>query len=519
MEGEILGPSMSHGHRLRDPAFAAGLRGGPRRRTRVAIVGGGPSGLAAARHLKQEGITDFLLLELEPEVGGTAIGGRSRVTRYPWGAHYLPAPSRENTALLSLLSEMGALTGYDPEGAPIFSEALLVREPEERLFYKGFWYPGLYLRVGATEADRAELARFQSLVDGWVSKRDGRGRRAFTLPVRRASDDAELVALDRMSAKEWLDRQGLRSPRLLWLLEYGCRDDYGLDLAHTSAWALLFYNAARMDTPGHESADILTWPEGNAALVDHLALCAKDRVQAGVLVAEVADGEREVEVTCLDTKTQSPFTVLADRCIVAAPQMVAAHLVRGRRESLGDALTHFSYGAWMVANLHLTGRPSERGHPPAWDNVLYESPALGYVSATHQRGRDAGPTVWSYYLPFTDADPRRGRARLLEPTWDEWRTTILGDLSRAHPDLRAHVARLDVWRWGHGMIQPRPGFVFGGAKKRAAASQGRISFAHSDLSGLALFEEAFDQGIRAAEEVVAALRPAPSEATPEGAPP
>ena len=46
------------------------------------------------------------------------------------------------------------------------------------------------------------------------------------------------------------------------------------------------------------------------------------------------------------------------------------------------------YGAWAVANVHLRARPVEAFQaPPAWDNVFRDSPSLGYVSATHQRGR------------------------------------------------------------------------------------------------------------------------------------
>jgi hypothetical protein len=41
----------------------------------------------------------------------------------------------------------------------------------------------------------------------------------------------ELRALDAISAASFLDREGLRSPRLRWLLDYACRDDYGLTLA------------------------------------------------------------------------------------------------------------------------------------------------------------------------------------------------------------------------------------------------------------------------------------------------
>jgi hypothetical protein len=52
------------------------------------------------------------------------------------------------------------------------------------------------------------------------------------------------------------------------------------------------------------------------------------------------------------------------------------------------------------------------------------------------------------------------------------------------------------------MIRPRPGFLWGGPRLREAQPFGNIHFAHSDLSGIALFEEAFHHGIRAAEEVL-----------------
>jgi len=63
---------------------------------------------------------------------------------------------------------------------------------------------------------------------------------------------------------------------------------------------------------------------------------------------------------------------------------------------------------------------------------------------------------------------------------------------------------LDVMRWGHAMVRPRPGFVWGGARRSAARPYRGIHFGNSDLSGVGLFEEAFYHGVRAAEEVLAA---------------
>jgi hypothetical protein len=158
----------------------------------------------------------------------------------------------------------------------------------------------------------------------------------------------------------------------------------------------------------------------------------------------------------------------------------------------------------MVANLFLRERPKDRGFPLAWDNVLYESPSLGYVVATHQRGLDRGPTVFTYYYPLCDASPREARSRLLAADRAAWADVCLTDLQLAHPEIRALVERLDVCRWGHAMIRPTPGFIWSESRRKAAEPFRGIHFAHSDLSGIALFEEAFYHGVRAAEEVLAA---------------
>ena len=135
------------------------------------------------------------------------------------------------------------------------------------------------------------------------------------------------------------------------------------------------------------------------------------------------------------------------------------------------------------------------------DNVLYDSTSLGYVVATHQAGRDHGATVFTYYRPLLDDDVRRARTRLLSTRWDEWVESILADLAPAHPDLRDLVERVDVYLWGHAMVRPRPGFVWSAARAGAAQALGPIHFAHTDLSGMALFEEAQYWGVHAAEAV------------------
>jgi hypothetical protein len=56
------------------------------------------------------------------------------------------------------------------------------------------------------------------------------------------------------------------------------------------------------------------------------------------------------------------------------------------------------------------------------------------------------------------------------------------------------------------MARPRVGSVFHPALRAAREPLGPIHFAGSELSGLSLFEEALDHGVRAAEEVLSGLR-------------
>src|SRR5947209_3438532 len=284
--GEIAGASDAVGHRLREPHRIVPPADAWTSHD-VAIVGAGIAGLAAAWRFAHAGLNDFVLLELEPVAGGTSRSGSSRVSAYPWGAHYVPAPMPGNRALVRLLREMDVIESIGADGMPVVAEQYLCRDPEERIFYRGRWYEGLYLTAGASADDLRQLHAFQAEVAKWVRWRDGRGRRAFDIPVANASDDAEVMALDRMSMRQWLDARGLGSWRLRWLVEYACRDDYGALLDDTSAWAGLFYFASRVASPEKESEPLITWPEGNGRLAAHLGRSARGRVSTGWLVTSV----------------------------------------------------------------------------------------------------------------------------------------------------------------------------------------------------------------------------------------
>ena len=501
-EGEIVGQSASLGHVLREnrnfevPADKWAT-------IKVAIIGGGVAGLTAAWKLKRETFSDFVLLELEREVGGTSQSGAGNPVGYPWGAHYLPVPFQENTELVSLLDEMSLLEGRGTSGEILVKEQFLCREPEERVFYKGRWYDGLYLNVGASEDDKRQFAAFQKQIDEWVNWRDTRGRRAFVVPIEMCSDDVEVTALDRITFAEWLRQNGFTSERLLWYCDYATRDDYGLKIDQASAWVGLFYFCSRVRKSGAESQPFITCPEGNGQFVNHFFDKVKDHVRRSQMVVSVIPTEKGVDVICMNGGELRGFH--CEKVIYASPIFTAPFVIQGFRDKPPFAAGEFRHNAWFVANLFLKDRPKPRfakDFPLSWDNVLYESPSLGYDTATHQKGIDYGPTILTYYYPMC-AEPN-GRTTLFNYDWKQLADVCLTDLARAHPDIYDLTERIDIMRWGHAMISPRPNFIWSGIRAQAVKPYRNIHFAHTDLSGVALFEEAFYHGLRAAGEVLTA---------------
>jgi protoporphyrinogen oxidase len=492
LDAAWLGPDPSRAHRLRQAPPTGPAR---QRRTQVLVIGAGVAGLTAARRLRAQGV-EVAVIEWDLQAGGNSQGGRVGGLPCPLGAHYLPQPGPELPELQDLLVELGAARRV--AGRWQASEALQVHAPSERLYDANAWQPGLLPYTDDAQAMQ-QRRHFACRV------REAQRHTGFTLPTHRAAWTPTHAALDAEPLDSWLAREGLTDPGLRWYLDYCCRDDYGAGSAQVSAWAGLQYFASRhgFHAPGDDEADpheaalpVLTGPDGNAWLVRGLGRDLGDALHLQRLAVQLDEGRHGVRLRVIGPEGLEDWE--AQHAIVATPLFIARRLLRQPPPAL--AAVRLGHSPWLVTNLLLDAPLAPRvGAPAAWDNVVRDSPTLGYVNAQHQTFNPApGPQVLSLYWAL----PPDQRAALLKDSAETWAQRAIATITPTHPDLSERLQAVRLTRWGHAMAVPAPGVraqvAPGGALAALRQATGRVRFAHADLAGYSVFEEAFEAGLSAA---------------------
>lgn len=504
-------PGLAEGHLLRDL-----LRGGAalpapsgELATEVLILGSGVAGLSAGWKLAREGFDDFLLLA-GPERYGNAAAGQNGALRYPTGAHYLPLPTQESTHVRELLAEFGVIEANPFGSHPEYSQAALLHAPHERVLYQDRWQEGLLPHDGVPAAELAEQERFFDQIEQLKQARGADGRRVFAIPLALSSRDPAWTALDSINFKQWLLQNGYRAPTLHTYLNYCCRDDYGARYEQVSAWAGLHYFAARRGQ-ARNAADgtLLTWPDGLNPLARHLAARVGEQRLRNGFVLRLRETGHGVQALCgeLGASGLRTFTIRARRAVCALPSHVAARVVANIGQyGFEPARDTPPHAAWLVSNFVMDGWPRELpGAPLAWDNVVHGGRGLGYVVSTHQDIRQARPTrtVFSAYQALTDRTPGGARRWLAQASPDELYREAACDLEAVYGwRLRRFASALNITLRGHAMAVPAPGFLSNQGLLNLRTADGKILFAHGDLSGLSLFEEAAWWGWQAALRIL-----------------
>lgn len=496
------------GHLLRDNSLP--MQAKREYHTDILVLGSGAAALSAVWYLAKHGRRNILLaegIERNGNNAGYTFSDGIRTLTAPTGAHYLALPSKESSHLQEMLRDLGIMF---TDGT--FNETDLVHAPESRLWFQNQWQEHLLPKLDS------DSQRFFNLINQLKTAYGTDNRKIFAMPIALSSHDKSYRQLDNLTFEQWLNRENYQSSTLRWYLDYCCRDDYGQGIAQVSAFAGLHYFCAR-----NSEDTVLTWANGLAHLSEklrhhaqietltnmpsenHITRHHPAAINASALsIEEFSDG---IQAILQHNDTGEVFTVFAQHLICAMPLMVAQRIITNAQQ-YGFTQTN-DYAPWLVSNFVLHQFPKEHDHNElAWDNVIYNSPHLGYVVATHQQISVAKPeyTIFTAYTALHHDTPQNIRQWLLNASESELLDYVAEDLVNVYgKTFWQHVNHVDITVRAHAMSVPKIGYLNNPMLLKLRQHQSRLLFAHSDLSGYSVFEEASFWGVEAAKKILNAV--------------
>jgi monoamine oxidase len=469
-------------HALRDGAVFRVPR--PTRHVPIVIVGGGAAGLAAADAL---GDLPLVLLEKEPEAGGNATGGAWRGVGFSTGTSYNADP-----VVRDLAADLGVpLHPIDSVDGLIVNDILV---------------PEFFTR-GVVRAPYPQTVRdaFRRFVDTW----------------RGHDVDHELYHLDNLPFAEILKDY---PPEVHAFFDSFGPNNWGARVRDTSAYV----GIQSAQWLGGLEPDRLTGAEGfgalTRALADRVRSRGAGRIVPGAAVIRVEpDGDR-VRVAYVrpgaaaggagaagamgaaaDASDPGGWPVeclSADTVIVAAPKLIAKHLVAGLPEDQRKAMERYRYIPYLVANLCFDGVVYDGSFDV---NVPAPDAMSDFVVADWATRRGQGdrnrPTVLSCYMPqleedralyLDEAEIRAAALRAVDRI-DRWFPGAADKCREIHVRARGHPMFMGLCglmtRWGPVSCRPHGPIHFAGsdgaggvsdlseaiATGRAAAAMARAS--------------------------------------------
>jgi phytoene dehydrogenase-like protein len=431
----------------------------------VVVVGGGPSGMAAAWRLRER---EVLLLEKEGQLGGNCTDDEWRGVRFSTGAAFFTEAERE---LVAFFAEIGA-----EARKVVGSDALVVDgEPTLDFFRDGADRLPFPARV------RADFSRSREHCLGLLGSRSE--------DELDATSFADVLAGFHQLVTRFWDRFG--------------PSNWGAAAAETSA----LVGCEAYTWAGGTDDPRWTFPGGLAgaarALEARLRGVLGDRLRTGCAVYRVereGKGDRGGAVVRY-LREGRPYAVRARAVVVAAPKLYASHVVAGLPEDQVRAMRATRYAPFPVFNLCL----ESPGPQPAYDNWFFDTPFTDFVPADWILYAGQGPadrsTVLTVYHPLPEA---RRKELLVEPLVLEMTERVVEALERHFPGTADKVVEARVHVRGHPMFLSAPGRRR--IARAAARPFGPVVFANTDSEGsLSSFDGALRAAERASAEALARL--------------
>ena len=280
------------------------------------------------------------------------------------------------------------------------------------------------------------------------TRRGNDGRKVFAIPLTLSSRDPAWTALDGITFRQWLEREGYTSPALRWYLDYCCRDDCGAvgrgpDCTTSRA------TPCRQRRRGR-GADLAGRPVDTGG-----AHARGDQRQAGPCAALPARPRASAKRPPARASHASPMTAAPTpwaRAVCAMPLFVAQRLLPDIRAYGYDPAVHRRARPGWCRTSSWTAirwkRPANRCPGTTW-STRARTGLCGLHAPAAAGGAVAAQRV--HRLPCSESPGTRRRAPLAQPGQPRGLAR-----SRRRPDRRLwrgilRARRLDITVRGHAM--------------------------------------------------------------------
>ena len=408
--------------------------------TGVVIVGGGPSGLAAADELKG---SDWLLLEKEPHLGGNCRPESWEGCRYSTAAAWGSAPDE---AFASIVDR------WKLDWKPISGEDSAAFEGK---WIRNFWN------------GRADNPAFDELP---YSKSVKDGFRQFLKDAELIDIEANAEKLDALAFSDLLDGY---PPQLKAFWDQFGPSNWGAETDATSGY--LGLSAAR----DWFKSQRYTW-EGGMGVAAERVIAGLDpkRIKTGAYVYRVRRHGKKVRVSFFEDG--KPRTIEAKAAVLATPKFFTKLLVGPELpEEQLSAMGSMRYRPYMVYNLCFDRRVYRAGYDNWPVGAKHFTDFIPADWVTNAEKGDAPRQVITVYAPKKELE----RAQLLDDSKVvEMAQAAVEELLAMFPSWEQHLREVRIHRRGHPLPMAIPE-LYSKLQPAARPDLPPLYFAHCDSGG------------------------------------